>query len=177
VRRTERLVPPQTTVNVVTRDGTVFWSANGVKLSAVEFFQALGTVHSVAVAGTFDVATNTLTAVHVKLPREESAPTTPHLVAVSGVASGGNADLGTFSLGTLAGWEGFVPNGTSLNVVTNGETHFLDAQEQELTSAAFFAGFTGGVKVRVLGTFSGGTLTATRVRLLPTTPGGDQPQH
>jgi Domain of unknown function (DUF4382)/Domain of unknown function (DUF5666) len=176
VKRTERLVPPQTTVNVVTRDDTVFWSANGVKLGAVEFFQALGTVHSVAVAGTFDAATNTLTADNVKLPREEAAPVTPLPVAVSGVATGANADAGSFTLGTLAGWEGFVPNGTSLSVVTNGETRFQDAQEHELTSAAFFGVVTGDVTVRVLGTYSGGALTATRVRLLATTPGNDQPQ-
>lgn len=173
VKRTERLVPPQTTVNVVTRDTTVFWSANGVKLGAVEFFQALATVHSVAVAGTFDAATNTLTAVQVKLPRETETPVTPQFVAVSGVATGGNGEAGTFALGTLAGWEGFVPNGLALNVVTNGETRFVDAQEHELTSAAFFAGFTGGVKVRVVGKLSGGTLTAVRVRVLPASGGHD----
>jgi len=178
VKRTERLVPPQTTVNVVTRDTTVFWSENGVKLSAVEFFQKLGTVHSVAVAGAFDTATNTLTADTVKLPHEEGTVVTLPVVAVSGVVSGVNAAGGSFTLGTLAGWEGFVPNGTTLNVVANGDTRFLDAQEHDLVSTAFFAGLTADVQVRVQGTLSGNTLTAKRVRLLPVTPGsGEQTPH
>jgi hypothetical protein len=167
VKRTERLVPPQTTMNVVTHDNTVFFSETGVKLTAIEFFTRLGTAHSVAAAGAFDAGTNTLTAVYVKLPVEEAPPTAPHLAAVSGVTSNVNTTAGTFTLGTLAGWEGFVPSGATLNVVTTGDTKFLNASQQPVAAADFFGSLADGAKVRVIGTLSGGTLTATYVRPVP----------
>src|SRR5262249_35691395 len=152
----ERLVPPQTTMNVVTNDATVFFSETGVKLTATEFFARLGTAHEVAAAGAFDAGTNTLTAAYVKLPSEGAPPTAPHLAAVSGVTSNVNATAGTFTLGSLAGWEGFVPSGATLNVVTTGDTTFLNASQQPVAAADFFGSLADGAKVRVIGTLSGG---------------------
>lgn len=60
-------MPSQTTVSVVTTSTTEFRADNGDTQTAEQFFTAAATTSNVAVSGTFDSATNTLTATKVKI--------------------------------------------------------------------------------------------------------------
>ncbi len=56
------MLPPKTTVNVVTNASTVYHSDSGSTLTQSDFFTALATTPSVMVEGAYDTATNTFTA-------------------------------------------------------------------------------------------------------------------
>ncbi|MDX1931801.1 MAG: DUF4382 domain-containing protein [Capsulimonadales bacterium] len=61
------MVPTETTVRVVTTGDTLFRGDTGATLTRTEFFAALASTPNALVEGTYDSATNTLTAIRVKV--------------------------------------------------------------------------------------------------------------
>ena len=87
-------------------------------------------------------------------------------VEAKGTATSIVAAAGTFSLTALTEWEGFIPPGVALPVVTNANTRFRAVNGDSMTAAAFFAALAANPRVKAEGTFSAGVLVATQVRLL-----------
>lgn len=67
VNRTCGFAPEQTTVNVVTSSTTAFYTDAGQTATQADFFVALATTPKVVAKGTYDEATNTLTATSVRI--------------------------------------------------------------------------------------------------------------
>ena len=176
----EHLVPTQTTVNIVTGSGTVFRAKGGITLTAADFFTSLATAQAVEVEGTYDPASNTLTATRAKLENEgdgnhggESGGNGSggdHGDAAAGVEAEGNAtaidaSANTFLLPSLSEWEGFVPAAGGVSVTTTATTVYRDGSGSTLTAPQFFAALAASPQVKVRGTLAGATLTATELTL------------
>ena len=176
----ERLVPMQTTVNIVTGSSTVFRAKGGITLTAADFFAGLATAQAVEVEGTYDAASNTLTATRAKLENEAEgghgggagggAGGGDHGGAASGVEAEGNAtaidaSANTFLLASPSEWEGFVPASGGVSVVTTASTVYGDGAGGALTAPQFFAGLAASPQVKVRGTLAGATVTASELTL------------
>ncbi|MGC4042973.1 MAG: DUF4382 domain-containing protein [Armatimonas sp.] len=74
--RAQCLTPDATTLTVVTNSSTVFRADDGSTTDSATFFTALATTPNVQVEGTFDEATNTLTATEVRVfnPANDDKP-------------------------------------------------------------------------------------------------------
>ncbi len=164
-------LPTQTTVTVATTGTTVFRSDRGVLISAEQFFAALPTARRVEVEGVYDAATNTLTARKAKL---EDDDTNVNEAEARGRPENNriNAAAGTFRINPLDEWEGFVPAGASVSVVTNASTRFRDNAGNEISATVFFANLAASPLVKVEGVYSGGTITASQARLRSSSNGG-----
>jgi hypothetical protein len=161
--KVEDFVPSQATVNVIVAPSTVFRSHGGLLLTSTEFFSLLAAGMPVEVEGTYDGGTNTLTATRIKLEGNENDD--DHEAEVRGTVTNANSAVGTFTVNPVTEFEGFVLNGTSVNVVTNGSTTFRSLDNNTINSATFFAGLTPSTTVKVEGTYSAGTITATKVQV------------
>jgi hypothetical protein len=163
-------VPAQTTVSVVTNTTTVFRSNGGVTLAATDFFTLLATAQNVEVEGTYDTASNTLTATSARIEVEHEG-NEGHDGEARGTAINVQSMAGTFMLQPVTEFDGFALSGNSVNVVTNGSTQFRSGSTT-VTAAAFFAALTTAQSVQAEGTFSAGTITASSVRILTSGSGG-----
>jgi hypothetical protein len=152
-------------VHVVTTTNTVFRGDSGVLLNATDFFAQLATATSVEAEGTFNSSTNTLTAVRAKL--ENEGQNGGEQAEVKGTPTNLNAGAGTFTVNPVTEFEGFAYSGTGgVNIATTESTVFRTINGDTLTKADFFTALMLTTSVKVEGTFSGGTLTATSARIL-----------
>ncbi len=159
-------VPAHTTVNVVTNANTVFRGKSGVTLAEADFFTRLATATSVEVEGTYDSASNTLTAARAKTDDEGQGGgdhSHDHEAEAKGTAT--NVATATFTLNPVDEFEGFSFGGGSLNVATTNSTTYKRKNGESLTSTAFFAALATATSVQVEGTFADGMLTATKAQL------------
>lgn len=162
-RTVRGFTPAHTSVNVVTNAATVFRSTGGIVITAADLFAALSTAANVEAEGVYDLASNTLTAARVKLEGEHGGVEN-HDVEARGTAVNIQSAARAFTLQPVTEFDGFVLSGSSVNVVTNGSTRFR-SDSATLTADAFFAALATPQVVQAEGTFSGGTLTATTVRI------------
>ena len=177
----EHLVPTQTTVNIVTGSGTVFRARGGITLTAADFFTGLATASAAEVEGTYDAASNTLTATRAKLENEGdgnhgggsgggTGSGGDHNGAAGGVEAEGNAtgidaSANTFLLASLSEWEGFVPASGGVSVAATATTVYRDGSGGALTAPQFFAALAASPQVKVRGTLAGATVTASELTL------------
>ena len=171
----EHLVPSQTTVNIVTGSGTIFRAKGGITLTAADFFTGLATASAAEVEGSYDAASNTLTATRAKLENESGGghgggSGGDHGGAAGGVEAEGNAtgidaSANTFLLASLSEWEGFVPASGGVSVAATTATVYRDGTGGALTAAQFFAALAASPQVKVRGTLAGAVVTASELTL------------
>jgi hypothetical protein len=135
---------------------------------------ALANGENVVVTGTYDSATNTVTATNIKIrignPVREAEARGP----VSNV----DATAFTFQIAPHD-CDDYVPTHSLLTVNTSSTTMFYGLAGTTYTQADFFAALAAGQIAKVEGTVSNGTVTATSVTLLAPlsssggNPGGD----
>jgi hypothetical protein len=165
VTESDDFVPTQSTVNVVVTDTTVFRAHRGVLLTEAEYFAGLGVTSIAEVKGSYNAATNTLTATLVKSESESDSDDDSNEAEAKGKAVSIDAAAGTFSLSPISEYEGFFPGATTLNVVVAAGAQFEDNRGKDTDRATFFSGLSSASRVTVKGSFAGGVFTAVELRL------------
>ncbi len=194
VGEAEDFLPATSKVTVLTNAATVFRADSGVKLSATDFFSRLSTPAVVKAEGTYDAASNTLTATVVKI-RKSGNNSSEDGGSGSNGGNGGNGGngngggsndggsghqgreaevAGTISNSSVASsnlqlnpvtkFEGFSFAGGTLNVVTTDTTEFRGAQGK-VSATDFYASLSSSTKVEIKGSYKDGTLTAVRIQV------------
>ena len=159
----EGYLPTQPVVHVATSSSTLYFDSSGVLITRSDFFENIiaGDVR-VEVEGTWEIATNTITAFKAKIEDDGSAD---HSVQAVGSANTISAIDGTFRI-QLAQWAGFAASaGTQVNIVTNGSTSFQNASGATVTQAEFFVLLAASTSVRAHGAYNNGTIVADFVRI------------
>ena len=165
ITESDDFVPTQSTVNVVVTDTTVFRAHRGVILTEAEYFATLGTVSIAEVKGTYNAATNTLTATLVKSESESDSDDDSNEAEAKGKAGLIDATAGTFVLSPVSEYEGFVPGLSPLSVVVAAGAEFEDGRGDDTNRASFFAGLASANRVTVKGSYAAGVFTAVELRL------------
>ncbi len=161
IAEAEDFTPSSTTVNIATNSSTVFAAHCGSTMTQADFFAALANGSQVEVAGTYDSASNTITAARVRL--EDGGDGGDHNSQVQGPSSNIVAAAGTLDI-TVHEWEGAnLSSGATVHVVTGPSTVF---NEGAMNQAQWFAALVSGQSVEAEGTFdaSTSTLTATSIK-------------
>lgn len=167
-QETRGFIPAELWINVTTSTGTKFFNRMGLIITADEFFAAL-TGGSVEVQGSYDSATNTLTATKAKL---EDGTGGDDRQEARGTLITSNAFAGTLSI-AMTEWEGFSgTSGGTLNIATNGSTIYRGSTGEPLTQNQFFAAVSSATSIKVEGTYADGTMTAKRLDLRSSSGGG-----
>ena len=169
--------PKHTNVKVVTTAKTVYYSDHGVTLSAADFFVALATATGVNVEGLYDEATNTLTADNARIEKSEDDHNTGHEAEAKGKPTAVVTSAGTFNIDPLTEWEGFVPTGHSVSVVTNSTTVYRDTVGKTIGASDFFKALATATTVHVEGNFANDKLTATSASLSASGDSGGGGDH
>lgn len=165
VSESDDFVPTQSTVNVVVTDTTVFRAHRGVLLTEAEYFAGLGVTSIAEVKGSYNAATNTLTATLVKSESESESDDDSNEAEAKGKAISIDATAGTFSLSPISEYEGFFPGASTLNVVVAQGASYEDDRGKDTDRATFFSGLSSASRVTVKGSFAGGVFTAVELRL------------
>ena len=165
ITESDDFVPTQSTVNVVVTDTTVFRAHRGVILTEAEYFATLGAVSIAEVKGTYNAATNTLTATLVKSESESDSDDDSNEAEAKGKAGLIDATAGTFVLSPVSEYEGFVPGLSPLSVVVAAGAEFEDGRGDDTNRATFFAGLASANRVTVKGSYAAGVFTAVELRL------------
>jgi hypothetical protein len=165
VSESDDFVPTQSTVNVVVTDTTVFRAHRGVLLTEAEYFAGLGVTSIAEVKGSYNAATNTLTATLVKSESESESDDDSNEAEAKGTAISIDATAGTFTLSPISEYEGFFPGASTLNVVVAAGAEFEDDRGKDTDRATFFSGLSSASRVTVKGSFAGGVFTAVELRL------------
>jgi hypothetical protein len=165
VSESDDFVPTQSTVNVVVTDTTVFRAHRGVLLTEAEYFAGLGVTSIAEVKGSYNAATNTLTATLVKSESESESDDDSNEAEAKGKAISIDATAGTFTLSPISEYEGFFPGASTLNVVVAAGAEFEDNRGKDTDRATFFSGLSSASRVTVKGSFAGGVFTAVELRL------------
>ena len=165
ITESDDFVPTQSTVNVVVTDTTVFRAHRGVILTEAEYFATLGAVSIAEVKGTYNAATNTLTATLVKSESESDGDDDSNEAEAKGRAISIDATAGTFTLSPISEFEGFVPGAASVNVIVAAGAEFEDGRGDDTNRATFFAGLASANRVTVKGSYAAGVFTAVELRL------------
>jgi hypothetical protein len=135
-----------------------------VILTEAEYFATLGAVSIAEVKGTYNAATNTLTATLVKSESESDGDDSNEAEA-KGRAISIDATAGTFTLSPISEFEGFVPGAGSVNVIVAAGAEFEDNRGKDTDRASFFSGLSGASRVTVKGSYAAGVFTAVELRL------------
>ncbi len=165
ITESDDFVPTQSTVNVVVTDTTVFRAHRGVLLTEAEYFATLGAASIAEVKGTYNAATNTLTATLVKSESESEGDDDSNEAEAKGKAIIIDATAGTFTLSPISEFEGFVPGAASVNVIVAAGAQFEDGRGDDTNRATFFAGLASANRVTVKGSYAAGVFTAVELRL------------
>ena len=165
ITESDDFVPTQSTVNVVVTDTTVFRAHRGVLLTEAEYFATLGAASIAEVKGTYNAATNTLTATLVKSESESEGDDDSNEAEAKGKAISIDATAGTFTLSPISEFEGFVPGAASVNVIVAAGAQFEDGRGDDTNRATFFAGLASANRVTVKGSYAAGVFTAVELRL------------
>lgn len=160
-REVSGFIPSATTVNIVTTTTTRFLSDRGLTITKLDFFEGLAAAEA---EGTYNAATNTLTATKVK--REDEGDGNNGEVEAEGRYGTKNTTAWTLTLGTVNEFEGWPFPGGILSITTNDSTHYQDAEGRRIERTQFFSFLTTGVDVKVNGVLTdGNTITARRLRI------------
>lgn len=172
VKDADGFTPAATTLTVNVTDTTKLFGPGGLALSATDFFTALATSTEVNVEGSYDSASNTLTATCIRL---EGHANEDHKAKVAGAPSGISATAGTFQI-TAKELDGiFLPNGAVVNVTTQATTEFVKVDGTDYADAAsFFADLATATRVSAEGSVNVATktITADRIRIQGSNSGG-----
>ncbi len=164
----EGFLPNHDTVTVSTSPTTLFFNDRGVSLTKDEFFTRLAAQGTTAVVeaegGTYDAASNTLTARKLKFEDHFNGDVGNQAEA-KGSASNIDATAKTFTM-TLQEWEGFQSTaGSTVNVTAAPNAQFMGGNGGHQTPEQFFSALPNAAMVIVHGTFNDGTLTGHRFEL------------
>ncbi len=165
IAESDDFVPTQSTVNVVVTDTTVFRAHRGVLLTEAEYFATLGAASIAEVKGTYNAATNTITATLVKSESESESDDDSNEAEAKGKATTIDSTLGTFTLTPIFEYEGFIPGTSSINVTVAAGAEFEDDRGEDTDRAGFFSGLATASRVTVKGAYVNGVFTAVELRL------------
>lgn len=165
----EGLTPSFKAVTVTMASDAVLRSRGGLLLKSEDFYKAVaGRGTLVRVEGTYEPVTGTFKATRAHL--EEAVFNPSREVEVKGTPTEADAQAGTLAVGSWTLWQGLAGRGEgkSVPITTTAATQFVDDKGAYLAAANFFNGAKSGEKsVRVVGVYAGGSVTATRLELLP----------
>ena len=161
----EDFLPSGDPIHVTTGGQTTFRNNAGVTVTKEEFFAGLTAGAQVEVEGSYDFASNTLSATKVKI---EDDGDDEDNAEVTGATS--NVDSGIFSFQIAATeFSGLnVPPGTLITVQTSDSTEFRGLSGGDIiTKVQFFTSLTAspGQLAEVEGNWNGTVLTATKAKL------------
>lgn len=146
-------------LSVVTDGSTEFEDENGDGLNETDFYAALVNGAAVEVEGVFDGTSLLASEVHI-----EALDGTPEPEAKGYVTA--FDETGDTITVTLIEWRGFTSSfGTSVTIDTSSASEFEDINGATLTKAQFYAGLEVGTVVKAEGTYSAGTVTASKAEL------------
>jgi len=165
IAESDDFVPTQSTVNVLLTDTTVFRAHRGVLLTEAEYFATLSAASIAEVKGTYNAATNTITATLVKSESESEGDDNSIEAEAKGKATTIDATFGTFTLSPIFEYEGFVPGATSINVTVAAGAQYEDDRGKDTDRAGFFSGLATASRVTVKGAYVNGMFTAVELRL------------
>ncbi len=167
---TEGFVPANRNIFVVTTGGTIYRGNNGALLTKVEFFALLASSSHLTVEaeGTYSAENNTLAATKLKIEDDKEGHDDPNDSDVRGQATNLNAGAGTLTV-TNAVCEGFICPSPTLNVTTSGSTEFKDANNENVSQAAWFAALAARPSndrpVKVEGNWNGTVFAAREIKI------------
>ncbi len=170
VFESEGFVPADRNILVATTGSTIYRANNGSLLTKAEFFAQLANSASLTVEaeGTYSASNNTLSATKLKLEDEDDDHDEPNDSDVRGQATNLNAVAGTLTV-TNAVCEGFICPSPTLNVTTSGSTEFKDANNENVSQAAWFAELAARPSndrpVKVEGTWNGTVFAAREIKI------------
>lgn len=157
--------PTSSSITVVVTDTTVFRAHRGVLLTESEYFAQLGATSITEVKGTYNSVTQTLTATLVKSESESEGSVDFDEAEVKGRATDINEVAGTFTMGSISEYEGFIPEGVTVAISVLTSARYEDDRGKDTSRAAFFAGLSTAQRVSVQGSYANGKMTGTRLRL------------
>ncbi len=162
--------PKGSFVKIETTTNTVYRANSGAIITKAEFFTAIGETGLAEAEGTFNPTTNTLVATKVKVEDEGTGGGGGGGGAGEKEAKGGyvegNATAGTLLISVFE-YEGWSFPGGNLSIRTSGSTEYKNANNENVTKAAFFALLNTNVDVKVHGTLDGATtINARELRIL-----------
>lgn len=163
VHEVEGFVPTGVSIAIATTPTTKFFNGKGTSLGVTEFFTALATATNVEVNGSFDVGTQTMTALSIRLEGDSNEGE----AHIQGAVSNGNAGALTFDI-VATHFEGLnIPQGSTVHILVTNTTELIGADRSTLTTDAFFTALGTSTGAEVEGTYDAGTqvLTAKRAKL------------
>jgi len=171
----DRFVPAADPIHIATSGTTEYRDGTGADVTQAEFFADVADGNVVEAEGSYDSASNTLTAARLRLGHgddDHGGGNHENNARVEGATSLVDAAAGTFTV-TSSHFCGLnISIGAAIPVTTSGTTVFKGLGEDAgtITSTAFFTALTStaGQQVEVEGHWDGTTLVATKCRL-----GGD----
>lgn len=158
--------PSATTINVVSGANVQWFGFAGRVLNQDEFVARLDIAKGALVEGSYDSASNTLTAVRIKLQGDLDKE--PDNVEGLGVPSNANSGAGTFSLSNVHADGLNFDKSKPINVAVTANTALIGADGNAYVNASdFWTAIASAPAASVIGKWdaSTSTLTATRVRL------------
>lgn len=158
-------IPTSSNITVVVTDTTVFRAHRGVLLTESEYFAQLGASSLTEVKGMYNPVTQTLTATLVKSESESDGVDDFDESEVKGRATDINEAAGTFTIGSISEYEGFIPQGGTVAISVGTNASYEDDRGKVASRAAFFAGLSTAQRVSVQGSYANGKMTGTRLRL------------
>jgi hypothetical protein len=160
IQRVANFTPNGSTVNIVTTDATRYRLRRGIAATRLEFFETAADGGLAEVEGSFNPATNTITARKLKL---EGSPDGPAGDAeVRGTPDDVMADSVTFKI-KMNEWEGFSGGLNRLISVDAAEATFRGPGGLTLTREQYFQALTiPGARAKAQGLLQDGTIRAVR---------------
>ena len=159
-------LPAGDPIHVTTTGGTIYRLGSGLTGTKDEFFAAIQNNSVIEAEGSYDFATNTLTATKLKI--EDGPGDNEDNAEIKGATSLASLGTHTFKI-NATNFSGLnVAPGTVITVTTNGSTEFRGLNGGgSITESAFYSASTNtsGQLAEVEGFWDGTTLTATKCKL------------
>lgn len=160
-------LPTSETIMVQANAQTFYRNSRGVVIPAEEFFTLLATAVAVEVEGAYNAGSNTMNLKKAKIQDNLGVGQGDGGQAeAKGLVTSANASGNTITI-SLQEWQGFNgQSGTAFTIETQGNTEFLDDDNNVLTKDEFYTMISGGgVVIDGKGSFSAGKIRATRARI------------
>ncbi len=159
----EGFVPTGVNITVQTTSTTKFFNSAGTSIGLTDFFTSLATAMNVHVNGSFDAASQTMTALSIRLEGGSDS----NEAEVQGAVSNGNGASQTFDI-VATEFEGCnVAPGATIHALVTGTTQLIGPDRSALSNDAFFLALAAATGAEVEGAYdsTSQTLTASRVQL------------
>ncbi|MCG9894059.1 MAG: DUF5666 domain-containing protein [Fimbriimonadaceae bacterium] len=158
------MIPSASPVKVVATTSTVYEDDNGAIITKAQFFSGLAAAGASAEAeaeGTYDSASNTLTARKLELENEDEGLEQE----AKGSLVSSDVAVGTVVIQVSESFGFTLPADGKVTLKTKESTTYKNASGDSVTKAQFFALLTAGAKVKGNGAYASGTLTCRKMEI------------